>query len=51
MLVLILGAAEKMAGSNRTSHPQNGHDDISNAVAGVVVGLAKPLIERHFYFL
>lgn len=39
------------AGKDLITHPQGGHDDIANAAAGVIVGLAKPAIRREIVWL
>jgi hypothetical protein len=38
-------------GKDLVTHPQNGHDDCANAVAGCLVGLAKPRMERKIHWL
>lgn len=39
------------AGKDLITHPQGGHDDVVNAVAGVLVGLAKAHLERKIIWL
>lgn len=36
-------------GRNLITHAPGGHDDVENAAAGALVGVAKEEIERHFY--